>query len=98
MNAEADTREMSVDLVRDYHMDPEKAEETGEDPVDMILAPELDYGEFPYRVLDLLECNYLHGEYAPAEEDLPDIGSSTPYGTVEFTEDGDIVSFTPADD
>jgi hypothetical protein len=87
---------MTVYVVRDYHMDPEKAEETGEDPVDTLLSPDLEYDEFPYRVLDLLECNYFYGSDRPEDDELPPVGEKTVYGEVEFTDEGEIVEFTPA--
>lgn len=94
--ANEETETMNIYVVRDYHMDPEKAEETGEDPVDTLLVTDRDYGEFPYRVLDLLECNYFYGSHQPVEGEIPDeVPSKALYGEVEFTSEGEIVEFRP---
>lgn len=82
---DAQTRTMDIYLVRDYHMDPEVAEETGEDPEEILFAPPLDeWDDLPFQVLEHLEMNYLYGEDAPTEDDLPEIGEKVLYGRVEF--------------
>lgn len=80
---DAATVEMDIYLVRDYHMDPEVAEETGEDPEEILFAPPLDeWDDLPTRVLEILEMKHLYGEVD--EEDYPPIGEKVLYGRVEF--------------
>lgn len=90
------SRTMKIYLVRDYHMDPEVAEETGEDPVDMFFAPE-EWDEFPHAALERLEMRHLYGDDAPTGDELPSVGSKILYGSCEFAEDGTIVSFERVD-
>jgi len=90
---------MDLRVVRDYHMDPEVAEETGEDPVDTILAPERDYGEFPFRVLEAVEMRALYGENAPSDDDLPNVGDDPVlFGTVYWTDEDGFLRFEWSDE
>ena len=52
--------------------------------------------DVPYRVMDLLECNYLRNSHRPRDDALPADGERAEWGDVEFTPDGEIVSFTPS--
>lgn len=88
-----ETLSAEIDITRDYYMDPEVAEETGEDPVDTLLTAYNDPTDVPIRVREHLEMNILYGENPPAGDELPEIGDTIPFGRVTFTPDGEVVEF-----
>lgn len=100
-NDDEQTRTTVINLVRDYHMDPDDVADEA-DAIETLFYPEGGLDELPYRLLERLEMNYLYGdeEMSPDEDDYPEVGESVAYGVAEWVPGPSptLVSFQPVDD